>query len=386
MRRFFRLIPSLLTSVLVKVVFIRAVMVTVFTMVAVIGVTATAYAEPVANLYQSQTLVKSQSDRERRNATVDGLAEVFVRASGHRQILENPLVIQTLTSNAARYVAGYRYDQTEETLVIDDEEVPAQRLVLDFAGEAIQRFLRDNHLPIWPANRPTSVIWLAIDDAQGRVLVDSNNFPEAILASRESGQRRGLPELRLPLLDLEDRAAISTSQLWRGDGEAIKKASERYRSDSTIVARLSQSSKDQWRANWTLYYEGRSMVFDSIGAELNDVIAEGIDNIAEQFSQQYSVILDGGAGNQIALQVDGVGDFAGYATMMKYLEKLAVIRRADLIGISGNSVRMNLTIEGELSSLRNALNLEQNIIPSESLSQNVYPPGSQENPLRYVLR
>jgi len=386
LRRFFRLIPALLVPILVKVASTRVALMIVVMASVMTTVTVTAYAETVADLYQSQTLVQSQSDRERRNATIDGLAEVFVRASGNIQILENPIVIRTLTSNASRYVAGYRYDQTDETIVVDDKEMPAQRLVLDFAGEAIQRFLRNNHLPIWPANRPTSVIWLVIDSAQGRVLVDANNFPEAKLASIQSGRRRGLPTLTLPLLDLEDRAAISTSQLWRGDVEVIQKASERYQSDSTIVARLSQGSQGQWRANWTLYYQGRSIVFDSIGAELNDVIAEGIDKVAEQFAKQYSVILDGGAGKQIALQVDGVRDFAGYATMMKYLEQLAVIRRTDLIAISGNSVRMNLTIEGEMSALRNALDLEKNIIPSESVAQNVYPSGSQENPLRYVLR
>ncbi len=374
MRRYFKLFSPSLCFKLLLSVYVSAL---------AVGVVQ---ADPVANLYQSQTLVQSQSDRERNNATIDGLAEVFVRASGQKHILENPAVIQTLTSSASRYVAGYRYDPTDETLMVEDREVPAQRLVLDFAGEAIQRFLRNNQLPLWPANRPTSVLWIVVDSAQGRTLVDAGNFPEAIVAARDSARRRGLPNLTFPLLDLEDRAALSTSQLWRGDVDAIKKASERYQSDSIVVGRLNQTSQEQWRASWTLYYEGRSFVFDSIGTEINDVVAEGMDNIAEQFAQRYSVILDGGAGNLVAIQVDDVGDFAGYATMMKYLENLAVIRRTDLVGVSGNSVRMNLTVEGDVSSLINALNLEQHLTPSESLSQNVYPAGSQENPLRYVLR
>ncbi|MEX1032370.1 MAG: DUF2066 domain-containing protein [Cellvibrionaceae bacterium] len=348
-----------------------------------------AYAQERVDLYQAELLVVDQSQRERNQAMVDGLAESIVRASGQPRVLENPQVIEAV-NRAANYLTEWRYESTEETITIDGREVPAQRLVLRYSGNAIERLLRDLRLPIWPANRPTMLVWTVVDSGNGRSRVSSSSAPEILDLIKAAAKRRGVP-LITPLMDLEDQVAVPTEQLWSLRQEIIGQASERYDADSILVGRLTETSRGDWRGGWLLMHRGQSVSFDVSGADAVDVVAGGIGQVADYFLQLYGIVPNEGPSEALAFQVDGVEGFADYTRVMNYLQGLAVVGRTDLVAVQGGSLLLYLYLEGNTASLRDALSLDRRLTPHSSLSDivvsdTVVPPGSPGNPLRYRWR
>lgn len=344
-----------------------------------------AFAQQRVDLYQADMLVADQSQRERNQATVDGLAEVVVRASGQPLVLQNPELMKAF-DRASDFLVEWRYESTDETLTIDGREQPARRLVLRYSGNAIEKLLRDLRLPIWPANRPSMLVWLIVDDKDGRTRVSSSAADSAaadVLQHTEaSAKRRGIPIIK-PLMDLEDQVALSADALWSMDQQAIRRASERYNADGILVGRLTETSRGEWRAGWLLLHQGRSEVFDGGGVELADVVAEGIDQIANHFSQLYGITPSDGSSEAMAFQMDGISDFASYMQVMDYLQSLAVVRRYDLVAVRGDSMLLYIYLEGDIDRLRGALSLDGRLVSQPDLSMATTPLGDPGNPIRY---
>lgn len=336
------------------------------------------------DLYRADMLVVDQSQRERNQATVDGLAEVVVRASGQPQVLEDPRVIDEL-KDASKYLVEWRYESADEMLEVSGEQVPAWRLVLRYSGNGIEKLLRDLRLPIWPANRPSMLVWLMVDDAEGRSRVSSSSHSDVLKFTQASTKRRGIPLIK-PLMDLEDQVALPAQTLWSLDQDAIERASERYAADSILVGRLTETSMGEWRAGWLLMHRGRTTVFDSSGVEIQDVVASGIDQVANHFFQLYGITPSAVSSEALMLQVDGVEDFASYSRFMDYLQRLAVIRRYDLVAVRGGSVLLYIYLQGDLGLFQDALALDERMVPFADLSAGGLPPGNPGNPLRYRWR
>lgn len=343
-----------------------------------------AFGQQRVDLYQADMLVVDQSQRERNQATVDGLAEVVVRASGQPLVLQNPELIKAF-DRASDFLVEWRYESTEETLTIDGREQPARRLVLRYSGSAIEKLLRDLRLPIWPANRPSMLVWLIVDRGGERSRVSASSAAEVLKHTETSAKRRGIPLVK-PLMDLEDQVALSSDALWSMDQEAIRQASERYNTDSILVGRLTETSLGQWRAGWLLLHGERSEVFDGRGMALTDVVAEGIDEVATYFFQLYGITPSDGSSEAMAFQVDGVDDFASYMQLMDYLQGLAVVRRHDLVAVRGDSMLLYIYLEGDIGLLRGALALDDRLIPQGDSSLASTPLGDPGNPIRYRWR
>lgn len=341
------------------------------------------------DLYRYQTLVVSQDRSERNQATADGLAEVLVRASGQQRVLQDSAVVKEL-SNASRYLLEYSYQSSGEQLEIDGNLRPAWRLVLRYSESEVQQLLRDARLPIWPANRPSTLVWLVMDDNQGRRIAFPQNDDGTLDSLREASERRGVPVLT-PRGDLEDQAALSANAAWRLNEAAIRAASERYQPNTILVGKLSETSSGQWFGNWLLLDRDRSSSFDGRGASLETVINAGIDASADYFFQLYGYEPGEGGSRTLSFQLGGVSGFADYTSAMEYLEELALVERADLTVALGDYVLLNIMTDADVALLQDALALDRKLVPEAattastggSLTTPVEPLGSPTNPLRY---
>ena len=348
--------------------------------------------EQLVDLYQTETLVTSQSSRERARAATDGLAEVVLRISGTLAALQAPAVIDGMR-RAQSYVYEFQYASTDQTLTVDDREVPASRLILRFSRQGVERLLRRANLPMWPANRPSLLVWLVVDDLdRGRHLVGPADDPAAIAALNAAAGRRGLP-LLAPLLDLEDRVALAGDAAWVLAEDKIRLASGRYQSDAILVGRYSSTSRGEWRATWLLLHKGQSRVFDSVGFELDTVIAAGVNQVADHLAGIYAIVPGQHDPDAVVMQLTGVADFTHYVRVLDYLEKLAVVRQAHLAAVRGDTLLLHLYTDGDLALLLNALALDRRLVPVASVDPGLPGPeapewqlgprGSIHNPLHY---
>ncbi|GAB3094924.1 DUF2066 domain-containing protein [Aestuariicella hydrocarbonica] len=362
----------------------------VLTLVWVVLVPAVASAETVANLYQQRELVVGQGSSERLRAMSEALSTVLVRVSGQPAVLQSDQVKQALSSPEG-YMEAYRYESGSTTVERDGQQVPATTIVLNFSRAGVEGLLRQAQLPLWPANRPSVLVWVVKDDFnQGRRLVSLQDEGELSGAVKEAARRRGLPVVT-PLLDLEDQVSIKPDDLWALNTDAIMQASERYKADAVLVGRYSQASSGQWLSAWTLFHKQKQQVFDRERAEEAALLTDALDATSDYLADIYSINTNGARAGTVVMEIDQIQDFSEYVKTLSYLTDLDMVRQLDLLAVDGAKLQLMLKMDGDVALLANALELDNRLVTvapktgrdTVSLPASLEPQGSLANPLRY---
>lgn len=346
---------------------------------------APALAEQVVDLYTADILVASQSASERRRAAREGLAQLMVRVSGNPEAARHTAVQEAL-SRAEDFIYEFNYRSTSETIEVGDEERPASRLVMKFSPPELERLLRSANLSLWPANRPAVLVWMVTRDDEGLQRVSGSQEREWLKARARA---RGVP-LVMPLEDLEDRLALSARELWALDEEVIRKASQRYDAEAILVGRYSETSGGQWRSDWQLYHNLGNPTFYLRAGSVEAVIADAIDETANHFSGLYAIVPREEGPDAVMIEVGGIDGFGDYKAVERYLDGLALVRRAELVSLRPGVLTLRLVTEGEQARLLGTLERDGRLIPSGdsdriSLTGSRFlPEGTQANPLVYT--
>ncbi|MFO7603768.1 MAG: DUF2066 domain-containing protein [Gammaproteobacteria bacterium] len=282
-------------------------------------------AAEVTGLYEVSVPVTSQSREERQQALQAGLTEILVRVSGRQAVASGmPLPeIEAALTQPSRYAQQFRYRRASVPAATADAEPAGQVLWVKFDQTAVDDLLRRSGLPVWGQTRPAVLVWLAIDDRGQRYLLsnDHDDLPHQLLMTK--AERRGIP-LILPLMDLTDRAAVRTSDVWGNFEENILKASSRYQPEGILVGQVYQDFNGFWHGRWTLHLDGRRFQWNTQGPVLAEVIDPGIDasadTLGEHFAQYHA---NDGNKSVVVIEVRDVSSLRDYNRVAAYLQTLA---------------------------------------------------------------
>lgn len=320
------------------------------------------HAEVVPTLYQYETLVKSQSERERTAAAAAGLAEMAVRISGVSGAADTPAVKSAIGS-ALRLVESFGYESTTEQIESNGTQVEATRLILRYAPAAIDRLLQSAGLPLWPANRPSILLWLVDNDPEvGLRVATEVEQADVIAAAKAAARRRGLP-LTLPLLDMEDQLAVSAENLWQLDTTTLIPASERYHPDAILVGRYARQPDGQIQINWLQLHKEEQSVFDSRGADVHTAIGTGLDQAASYLAGLYAFMPQTGKAQSVVMELQGIQTFADYIKAINYISSRAMVTRADPVAVQADTLRLRLALTSDVARLRDELALGKQLTP-----------------------
>lgn len=318
-----------------------------------------ASAEQLNGLYEVVVPVESQSNSDLRKATASGLGVVFVRVSGRTDAAVHE-EIQLALKNAKVYLKQYSYKRERNT----EDGSEQLTLMLEFEQEQVDKQLRVAGLPLWSNNRPSILMWLVVDDSDGRRIVGEESSPEGVAAIVLHAERRGLP-VDLPLLDLEDNIAISADKLWSLNSEEVHKASKRYQSDTLLIGKASQLSSGLWLGAWRFSFEGQSIEFEVEARDIDAFVSLAIDRVAELLAKQYAIAPVSIAQDGILMRLGGIRNFSDYAQAVSYLESLAAIRHANVVTIDGEEIILRLVAEGQLEQLELAIARDELLLPAQ---------------------
>jgi hypothetical protein len=178
-------------------------------------------------------------------------------------------------------------------------------------------------------------------------------------------EHRGLP-LVLPLLDLEDRLALSPRDVWAGFEGPLVAASARYGTDTLVRLRLHALDEGGWIARWDgeqagERIEGRRQVAEPVEAGVLLV-----DDLADRLASRYAVRSDDGGGEVLWLQVDGIDAVARYAGLMRYLDQLDAVAAVQLVQVREDSLLLRIDGVGTGERLLDLLGLEGRLVPASS--------------------
>ncbi|MFK0573488.1 DUF2066 domain-containing protein [Endozoicomonas sp.] len=318
-----------------------------------VALSAPTEAAMVKGLYSQEVPITGQSYKERSDAMSRALAGVLVKVAGQREVLSNP-VVQSALAKPETYIRKFGFRTDEASLNRQ------QIFQATFDEQAVNRLLRSANVAIWGQSRPSTLVWLAMENAGRRSIVNASETLPGVFA--ESFQERGLPVL-FPLMDFEDSAAIAAVDVWGGFSDKIQDASRRYGSESILAGRLSRSLPQDNE----LFYGRLSLIFRGVSQSVavNGLDAVGVTRLAADLagstlSRHYAIDVSDASGKAL-LVVENVSSLEDYAGLYKYLERMTAVREVSVHKVRGSTLTLDLTIDGSVSQLVDALALGRNL-------------------------
>lgn len=312
-------------------------------------------AAPVADLYEVRVPVPDQSDAAREWALKTGLAKVLIKVTGNSQVLLNPQ-LDGITAEARRYVTEYGYVGYRDPLATEEaaSEAASSRegraINIRYSGPAIDQLLRRYQLQIWPAERPSLLVWIVVDDpVVGKQFVTSEQFPDAGDALSQLMADRGVPLLR-PMFDLSDLQMLSEEQAWAFDQARMAAVAERYGVNSWLILRAYRSAAGQWRGAWLLNVEGDDSLHSLAADSLPKLIAGIVPAAADKLASRYAYVPQDIA-RELVIQLDNINDFRAYREATEFIESLKPVRALTVDYVDADRVGLRVSVEGEASLL-----------------------------------
>ena len=351
--------------------FLRQRRTSVFLVIAIWLTSLPAVAVLVENLYRADVEIADHSSRALQRASRAGLAQVLVKISGNRDVL-NSAEVKTALADNRRFLQRYQYHQTE---------ADGLRLQIHYDSQLVTELLTQAKQPLWTANRPPLLIWLVVDDSGGRRFAGADTHPELIESLQTELQRRGVPAV-FPLQDIQDAMMVSIHDLWKLDTLAIYRASQRYAVGNILVGRLSTMSDGRWMGDWLYLQEGESTANSFYGKALEPTSIAAIDFVAERMANRYAVAAGTSLGEDVLIRVDNLKDYAAYRAVVEYLEDIELVDSAYPAYIEGGTMVFRLRAQAEAEQLHRIIALSHNLRRQEP----VPPLSGATEPAQLVYR
>lgn len=329
----------------------------------------------VTGLYSVEVPVAGSQPGQLKQGYADGLEKVFVRISGSSDILSYDGV-QELLADAESLLQSYQVLRRQE----------GDRLRMSFGAVGVNRALASIDAPVWGANRPLTLAWVAVEERGSRSLLtasDGDGDSSWSEAFRQAAADRGLPLNFPPRSMAEDRELLS--DIWGQFTGRVKSASERFDHDLMALVRVNRSG-NQWRAGWIFDGMGMDEGEQSVTAASERELADKVVGLwADAFASRYAVAAgDVGDLPQVEIVVRGVGTLQDYGNIINVLDDLTPVQDVGASRVAGDQLTLRVAFSGELEQLREYIALDTRFVPlSESEVVNSAPseePSPEQGP------
>ncbi|MGO1502239.1 MAG: DUF2066 domain-containing protein [Marinobacter sp.] len=324
---------------------------------------APAAAVTVSGLYSVDVPVSGSEPSALAQGYSDGLARVFVRISGTREVLELDGV-QALLADAESLLLSYQVLRGSNG---------KNRLSMAFGAVGVNRALASVEAPVWGANRPLTLAWVAVENRGVRKLVTGNSDGQAgngawSSAFAGAARERGLP-IRLPSNEFDGNREL-LSDIWGQFTGRVRKASEGAEHDVLALVRVSRSG-GQWRAGWVFEGAKLNSSEESVSADTREALAEALVNRwAELYAGRYAVAAgEVGDSPQVDIVLRGVTSVSDYGKASQVLEGLTPVVNVGASRVKGEQLTLKVAFSGELDQLKQYIALDSRFVPVEGEPQ-----------------
>jgi len=260
------------------------------------------------------------------------------------------------------------------------------RVQMSFGAVAVTQALASIQAPVWGANRPLTLAWIALEEKGERALITDTGPLDGASAEFRSGLEnasrvRGLP-LVLPVAGAAGNREL-LSDIWGQFVSRVRSTSNDVGRDVMALVRVSRSG-DQWRAGWVMDGFGSDSSGEQVvSADSPAALAQAlVDRWTELYVSRYGAS-GGEAGKQptVDLVLQGVTRLADYAEVTRALAQISAVDSAAPVEVKGSELTLRLTFSGELDQLRKYITLDSRLVsqpaavgPSEEQAlQALYP-------------
>ena len=313
------------------------------------------FATQFTSPYQGNIAVVDQTEHELK---ILALKQVLVKVSGNVDIVninDNRLTLEKVD----KFLSQYGYNNSLNT----------RYFTAVFDKHKINQVLNEMQQPIWGETRPITLVWLVADESNERQLVSDNMISQNTVPSLSTifinqQHNRGV-KLEFPVMDLEDRLALSISDVSGRFYDPIAQAAKRYGVEHFVAADLKQVNSDTWSLSWELIKSStkgnKILVSEKLRGEKALIVSQMVNKIADYYASQYAILENQGEKFSQIIYVDGVNSLTKLSKLNEVLTNLLAVESFEVRSVMGGLVTVDIKINGGLSSFKNGLFVQPNL-------------------------
>lgn len=324
-------------------------------------------AVPVQN-YSIEVQVAGNTDAERHPALIQALQKLLEKLSGNANINNLPQVKSKFT-NVESLVQSYTY------ITHPAPNMPAATfLVVQFDPKGIETLLHQATQTVWSAQRPTTLVWLAIAYAPLNVsFIDEGSYDAIVPVIHKNAENLGMP-IMLPALDLLDSGRVKAEDVCNLNEQTLKNASQRYGVNSILAGCLVKPIiGTTWTSSWIMLNKDKRNQWNTNGTSAEDVVSQAMLH-ASQYSGKKPGQVNEVAPESVVMRITNVKGLSQYTEVVQYLRTLSPVVQVDLLNLGATEIEVNVSCLGGQQALLTALSAQAKLQPNTN-SQNVLPPG-----------
>jgi hypothetical protein len=292
-----------------------------------------ARAVSVTDLYE----ITMPIEQSRDTAFVEALKSVAVRVSGRRDAAAR---LGPAANSPRQYVQRFAFTSDNQ-------------LQVAFDSGSVDRLLNDSGLPIWGRERPATLVLLSVPGADRALNWVDTNYPSPERdAMARVARQRGLP-LAWPSLSPQDRAVLGSAT--NAAAPELMELASRSNANAVLLGHGRRDANGALVVQW-------SLASDDGTPEVAGSVEEGVHLAADTFGRIYAA--SGASLGSVSVEVSGIRDLNDYAATLNYLEGMTLVRSVALEQVAGDTLRLQLAVRGDATTLRRALALDSTLLPS----------------------
>ena len=318
----------------------------------------------VTGLYEARVPVTDQSASARSAALQQAFATVLVKVTGARSV---PAPLSATLGDAAHFVQQTRYEQVpaDPNAPATAPQTPSLALWVKFDSKAVNDAVAAAHAPVWGAERPRTLVWLALQDSPGGRLLPATDNSFLMQALQTAAQQRGIV-LLFPQMDAVDHAALGVPDVSAFAVDRIRQASARYHPDAVLVGSITPFGTGQYAAHWQLMSGTDQQNWETPPGDEVVTAVDGVQVSADRYASRYAIAAGAGELAGVPLTVQGVTSLEIYAKVLGYLNGLTPVRAVHVQRMVQGSAYFTVDAHGTLDGLQSALVLGGLLTPADS--------------------
>ena len=328
----------------------------------------------VEDLYRVELPIEDQSTAKRLDAFNEAFRQLLIKISGSDAAFENPGLKRPL-SNSSRYVLQFRYVMRKQAplaevpaqatdvsdaaggVSADASEIDVLHLIVTFNRELVESLLRENGVPLWGRERPSSLLLVHYSESNAAGILLSGDTEAAIVNEfDEQARRKGLPIL-FPLLDLEDRAILGGALDLLPDAARMEALALRYAPDVMVSGVVNSMARDSWQARWQARFNDKLFNWSNRASSRQQLIDQSLAQLASTLASEYALASGPVADQDVLFRVEGVTDVRDYIRVLNYLQSLDAVEEAGLVRIESQLVTYRVRLRNSAEDLHRLIAL-----------------------------
>ena len=315
----------------------------------------------IEHLNEGKVAVDSQSLAAQKRAGKKAFTQVIVKMTGSQSAAQN-LVMRRAATNYEEYLVSSSFELEDGVLYY----------LAQFSQDAVVELLRSENLPVWGLRRPTTLLWLAVEDDQtkDKELVTQVAGSDLSQIVTQTSYERGI-EVLLPIGDLSDSINVSLNDVWGLYSSSIYNHSLRYGVNYVVGGKV-RVGFDNFTASEKVivdYFitDGKSI---ETGQVANIDVASAIDTFINKYadllasSYTVDVNLDGPV-QALTIKVANISSLKNYRMVLDILSSLTITESVELVSQKNDESIFTLHSRVDEKQLHSILSLENRLIVQE---------------------